>query len=183
MKEIMLVHRSSSFSLKCAVQSCHRNSTYYSVMVGELRNRVVEQLIKDNLNLCEYHYNKYIKYYTMDTRVKICCNPFLNHRSKVKTTVGEITSDLAKTYDLIPGNFICYKCKIRLRKGDAILNRDAMQSTDIKLEIEGDYSEMNSETLNTEAELINESDKTGGESSQMFMDKELCNANNIRIKY
>lgn len=90
---------------------------------GDKLNPVDQDLVqrrtgeKDILCLCKVHYDKLIRYYSLNQ--KKCCDPLKTHRSPAKTNLQEIELDFAEQFadlNLIPGKKVCKKCRLNLIK-------------------------------------------------------------------
>lgn len=80
------------------------------------------------VNICTYHYKKYITYY-FHAFGKKCCDPLKVHKKTIRKSLKEITvnfCDVNKNVDLIPGQAICSRCIEEFKK-----NKSEVNSNDI----------------------------------------------------
>ncbi|KAL7303635.1 hypothetical protein TKK_0003781 [Trichogramma kaykai] len=101
-----------------AHQSTHKVSSLPEEEMKLLYLRVPGLQEIEEKSICDYHYRKYITYYSAN--YSKCCDPWKNHRKNVTQYLRIINLDFAEkvkqacNIDIVPGQKFCSNCQKRL---------------------------------------------------------------------
>ncbi len=163
-----VLKRTFSMSCTCAIINCTNEVTIFDIDPEPFHTRA-KGLFNESLDLCESHYNQYIRFYTL--RRKYCCNTKA-HESKIVKGLRVIDDKFARKYGLIPGDKICKTCMTKFKKNYEIpssSSEEESEKSDIgEVEIHSECSDDEVANVDSEKNEDNFTTKFLGNFKQIF---------------